>query len=336
MKFCKIFCCLVAGLLMFTQAAAAQEQPLMVKIPMKISGFTNIRYRSAENIRDSFDVRRARVKFTGDISKEIGYLTQVEFGGTAVTLLDGAFSYKVNDAINLKAGQFSIPFSLESLTSAPKLATINRSQIVEAMAARSKDVIGNQCGRDVGLMLNGSALSVFEEEDDYLLDYAIGVFNGVGINASDDNDQKDIALRIVAHPIEGLNAGGSYYNGTGNYGTPAKNYTRDRFGFELAYTYDVFSVTGEYLKGKDGTTKKDGWYLQAGYFILPKEVQAVIKYDTYDPNTSVSQNAVDIITVGLNWYFHKLAFIQVNYEDKNEEGTEIKDDTITAQLTISF
>lgn len=303
--------------------------------PIKISGYTQVRYRQDRSINDTFDVRRARLDIKGDVTERFDYRTQVEFGGTSGPfLLDATVAYKANPYLKLTAGQFKIPFSQENLTSSPKLETINRSQVVEALVARGSDVIGNQNGRDIGLQASGSA---FSKEDYSLIDYAVGVFNGSGINTADRNEQKDLAGRLVLHPLKDLSVGGSYYLGRATLSTAtASKQDRDRVGAEFAYVHDPVSLKGEYIKGKDNGIKKDGWYAQAGYFFIPKKLQGVFKYDAYDSNVKAGKNATNVYTLGGSWYFNKWAFLQANYELKDEKGKELRNNTLLSQLTLQF
>lgn len=303
--------------------------------PIKISGYTQVRYRQDKSINDTFDIRRARLDLKGDITERFDYRTQVEFGGTSGPfLLDATIGYKVNPYLKLTAGQFKIPFSQENLISSPKLETINRSQVVEALVARGTDVIGNQNGRDIGIQVSGSILP---KKDYNQLDYAFGIFNGAGINKVDTNEQKDFIGRLVFHPWKDLSVGGSYYNGRYTLtSSPARKDERDRLGAEFAYVHDRLSLRGEYIQGIDGSTKKNGWYLQSGYFFIPAKFQGVFKFDTYDSNTEVNQNSTNVYTLGGNWYFNKWAFLQVNYELKDETGKEIDNNALTGQLTLQF
>lgn len=302
--------------------------------PIKISGYTQFRYRNDQTPKtaNGFDIRRARLTVSGDITEKFDYRTQLELAGKSPFLLDAALGYKVNPYLKLTAGQFTIPFSLENVTPDLKLETLNRSQVVEALSARSKDVIGNQTGRDIGIQASGSWI----KDDRALVDYAFGIFNGAGINTSDNNEEKDFAGRVVFHPVKGLDVGASYYDGTGNYGTPNKNQNRDRAGLELAYAYENLSLKGEYITGKDGKTEKNGWYLQAGYFFIPQKLQGVVKYDTFDPDTNKSKDETNVTTLGLNWSLNKWSFLQVNYEWKDESGTKVNNNVLTGQMTLLF
>lgn len=306
--------------------------------PIKVSGYTQVRYRNDKSIIDTFDIRRARLDLKGDITERFDYRTQVEFGGTSVFLLDATIGYKVNPYLKLSIGQQKIPFSQENLASSPKLETINRSQVVEALVARGTDVIGNQNGRDIGIQAAGS---IFPKADYSSVDYAFGIFNGAGINRSDTNPNKDFVGRLVYHPLKEWSIGTSYYAGryslsSPSRGTAAGRNDRDRIGAEFAYIKDPISLKGEYIQGNDGAINKDGWYLQAGYFFIPKKFQGVLKFDYYDPNTEVDQNATNVYTLGGNWYFNKWAFLQVNYELKDELGKEDDNNALIGQLTLQF
>lgn len=303
--------------------------------PIKISGYTQVRYRQDKSINDTSDIRRARLDFKGDVTERFDYRLQADFAGSSAKLLDATVGYKFNPYIKLTAGQFKIPFSQENLTSSPKLETINRSQVVEALTARGTDVIGNHNGRDIGAQLSGN---FWPKADSYLFDYALGVFNGAGINTSDTNEQKDVVGRLVFHPLKNWSVGSSYYRGRYTLSSaPTRKDDRNRIGTEFAYVKDPISLKGEYIEGKDGATKKDGWYLQAGYFFIPKKLQGVFKFDTYDPNSDTDNNETDVYILGGSWYFNKWAFLQVNYELKNEiKRKEIDNNALTGQLTLLF
>jgi len=301
---------------------------------IKLSGYTQVRYRIRDDNNDTFDIRRARLTLKGDISQRFSYKLQCEFGGTRQKLLDAELGYKFNPHFKLTAGQFKIPFSQENLTSSAKLDTINRSQVVEALTARSKDVLGNQNGRDVGLKISGS---FWQTSDNYLFDYAFGVFNGSGTNTSDHNEQKDFIGRLIFHPAKALSIGASFYKGKYTLSeTPTQKNKRNRIGVEFAYVYNCLSLKGEYISGSDGSTKKDGWYLQTGHCLIPKKIQWILKYDSFDPNTKISKNATDAYTIGVNWFFNNRAKLQVNYELKDEESQEKSNNTFIIQMQLGF
>ena len=302
--------------------------------PLQLSGYAQVRYRNDDAIDDTFDIRRARLSLKGDFGSGFDYRLQAEFAGSSAKLLDAALGWRYADGLKVTAGQFKIPFSQENLISSNKLETVNRSQAVEALVARGKDVIGNQNGRDIGLMAGGSFTLL---KAPGFLEYAVGVFNGSGINTTDLNGDKDLVGRVVVHPFEGLSIGGSFY--TGRYtlsSAPAAESVRQRAGGEVAYTAGPFLFKGEYIHGTDARVEKDGWYALAAYAVVPKKLQAVLKYDIYDPDAAISDKETAIATAGFNWFFSKWAFLQVNYEIKDETGKEVSNNALTGQLTLQF
>jgi len=46
-----------------------------------------------------------------------------------------------------------------------------------------------------------------------------------------------------------------------------------------------------------------GWYIEGAYFILPKKLQAVIKWEELSPD-QVADDGIRSITAGLNYYIH--------------------------------
>lgn len=149
------------------------------------------------------------------------------------------------------------------------------------------------------------------------VEYQVGVFNGSGINKADTNDQKDLGGRVVVHPIESLSVGAAYYNGRLRPDPESPTTllkSAHRTGLELAFVRSSVSLKAEYIFSKDDQRSRNGWYLQGGYFFLPKEFQGIIRFDSYDKNRDLSGVRSDRFTLGLNWYFTEKTKVQVNYE----------------------
>lgn len=305
---------------------------------MQFSGYTQIRYQQLEESgkKSGFDIRRARLDIKGSITPFLAYRLQTEFAGSP-KLLDAYAEIKVADYFNITAGQFKVPFSLENLTSSNKLEMIDRSQVVEALVARGKDILGNTNGRDIGIQAGGSFLKVNGLP---LIEYRLGIFNGSGINVADTaNSNKDFAARLIFNPVKGLSFGGSYYDGWDKVSKPdvaGQSQVRDRLGFEISYVLPRFSARGEYITGKDGKTNRAGWYLQTGYFVIPQKLQFLVRYDTYDPNTSKPDNITTNYTIGGNFNFNNWSRLQAFYTIRQEEGTYVDNNYFSLQYQIGF
>jgi phosphate-selective porin len=310
--------------------------PLSLGKALNLTGLFQERYQSFQGTSgiDGFDTRRARLDFKGAITSNWDYELYVEFAGTPA-LLDGYTTYKFGDYLKISAGQFKIPFSIESLTSDSQLELLDRSQVEEALNARAKDVIGNQNGRDIGAQINGSFIKF---NNSYLFDYTFAVLNGNGINRADNNKAKDIAGRFTVHPISNLAISYDFFHGRDIYGTVTTNQLRNRQGIDARYVYGPLSLTAEYDKGTDANIKRDGWYGQAAYFIIPKKLQIAAKYDTYDPNKVVLTDRSTWYIGGVNYFFNPWTKLYIDYTYKREEvaTAQTRNNLLAAEIQIQF
>jgi phosphate-selective porin OprO/OprP len=309
--------------------------PLSLGRALNLTGLFQERYQAFQGNSgtDGFDTRRARLDFKGAITDKWDYELYVEFAGTPA-LLDGYTTYKFADYLKISAGQFKIPFSYESLTSDSQLELIDRSQVEEALNARAKDVLGNQNGRDIGAQINGSFLKV---NDSYLFDYTFAVLNGNGINRADNNQDKDISGRFTVHPVPNLAISYDFYHGRDIFGTVTTTQLRNRQGVDARYVYGALSLTAEYDKGNDAAIRRDGWYGQAAYFIIPKKLQLAAKYDTYDPNKIIDTDRSTWYIGGINYFFNPWTKLYVDYSYKREGvPTQVKNNLLAAEIQVQF
>lgn len=305
---------------------------------IQLSGYSQFRFQALEEPgkKDGFDIRRARLDLRGSVTPFFLYRVQADIADKP-KMIDAYGEIRLANYFSITAGQFKIPFSLENLASSNKLEMIDRSQVVEALVARGKDVIGNQNGRDIGIQVSGTFLKL---NDFPLVEYRFGIFNGSGINVADTaNGAKDIVGRVIFTPAKGLSFGGAYYNGWDKAikpDVPGNSQIRNRFGIEASYVAPRISVRGEYIEGKDGKTNRSGWYIQAGYFVIPQKLQVLGKYDLYDPNLSTTDNISTCYVVGANYNFNTWSRLQVFFTYRQEEGTAIDNNYISIQYQIGF
>jgi phosphate-selective porin OprO and OprP len=337
--------------------------PLRLGRSLSLSGYSQVVYQNFEHpaagkYYDGFTIKRARLDFQGHFSSQFDYRLLVDFvgqsgaNGTAPTggqlispfLVEGYIVYKPFTWLNIKAGQMIVAFSQENMTQDRNLDLIERSQVVNALVARKGDAanglvdsLGNQNGRDIGIQAGGRIGKI---KDYYLLDYAIQVLNGAGINTLDNNQSKDIDGRLVFHPLKILSIGGSYYNGYDRFTSSlTKDQKRIRWGTELALDYNALSVKGEYIRGQEGNSNPivhQGWYGQAGYFVVPKHLQALFRYDWYDSNLAKQQVNSTYYDFGLNYFFNVWTKLQLYYSLRNQEGAAINNNMFEAQLQLAF
>jgi hypothetical protein len=117
------------------------------------------------------------------------------------------------------------------------------------------------------------------------VDYFAGVFNGLGEsqNDQDKNDVKELVARTIYRPTfaKGLQLGGSFAR-DGFRKLDALN--RERHGVEALYTRGPLGFKSELMFGRDAAVTRRGGYFLATHR-LHKSVQAVFRFDTWDPDT---------------------------------------------------
>lgn len=345
------------------EQATADSFPLRLGRSLDLSGYTDVTYTnyahpSAGKYYDGFAIKRARLDFQGHFSSKFDYRLLFDFvgqsgaNGTAPTgggqispfLVDAWISYKPFTWLQFKAGQLYAAFSQENTTQDRNLDMIERTQVVNALVARKGDAanglvdsLGNQNGRDIGVQLFGN---IGKLKDHYLLDYYFQVLNGAGINTLDNNQSKDIDARLVVHPLKWINIGGSYYDGYDRFTSNLnKDQLRTRWGTEVGLVQDRWSVKGEYIRGQEGAhhpTKHEGWYGQAAYFFLPKQLEGIVRYDCYDPNTAKTDVKSTYYDLGLTYYFNVWTKIQVYYSVRNQQGPTINNNLFETQFQLAF
>jgi phosphate-selective porin len=230
---------------------------------------------------------------------------------------------------NIRVGQWKAPFGLEQLTPDSTIYTIERSLPTGALTPE----------RQIGAMLWGKPLTNAVPAQKDLVTYYAGVFNGNGRNFNNnDNNEFMYVGRLELLPFKGklmgqdasLKIAGDYLYSRDETGTnisPALNlrvgadgslssYTLTSPDERHAHSFDAwlkigpFDLIGEYLHETvrpRGPTFSEfdasGYYVQGSYFLIPKKLQAVVKWESLDPG-QLPNDGIHSITGGLNYYIH--------------------------------
>jgi len=255
--------------------------------------------------------------------------TRTAFGGT-----DLFINWHRYPEFQIKVGQYKAPFGLEQLTSDTKLFTLERSQVTSALTPE------RQVGVEVwGKPLT----SVFPEQKDLLTYYAgIFNGNGRNISVNDNNEYmsvgrielqpwkgkvagQDLWFRLGANALQSRDATGTVLspggtlrvNGDGSMSsfTAPSAAEREGWGTDATFHWGPFDLIGEYLSERyearpaSGLApaftnfRAEGYYVQGSYFLIPKKLQLVTKYEHFNPGQIIDDN-LDSITGGVNYYIH--------------------------------
>lgn len=121
----------------------------------------------------------------------------------------------------------------------------------------------------------------------------------------------------------------------------------DAWGFGTDYRTGPFHLMGEYVQGKIdifneqdsvdlGSDKTKTWYLHGAYEIPESDLQLVLRYDTYDPDTGTANDERDITTLGMNYNFHKNARLQLMHEFMDGPNPDPDDNNTEIQLSVRY
>lgn len=323
--------------------------PVVSRREVKLSGYVQERYThsSQQNFNDSLETKRARVILSGNTTDRLDFFLQADLAGsrsvvslvdfttpgtTSVkvskpVLLSAVVGYKLNELNKLSIGQFAVPFGIENTTPPWNLDFINCPLVVtEMVPGRDPGAIGY----DTGVQLYGATHAKSGRINTL---YTLALLNGAGIGADDNNDRKDPNIHLVFNPTGRFSFGGSYYDGA----TGAARTEFTRTGYEAIFRSAPWTVKSEYITGKDGTVRKNGWYLTLLRH-LKDNVHLGVRYDRFEPNTGIDDDALNTLTAGLNWFLDEKGYSrwQVNYERRREEGEQIANDRFLVQFQAGF
>jgi phosphate-selective porin OprO/OprP len=275
---------------------------------------------------------------------------------------------------NIKLGQWKAPFGLEQITSDTKLFMIERSLPTGALTPERQ--VGVQ-------IWGKPLTNIWPEQKDLLTYYAgIFNGNGRNVNTNDNNNFMYVG-RLELMPLKGkllgqdssLKFGGDILNSRDDAGTnisPALNLKVNADGslssFTLpgadertAWSLDAwlnigpFDLIGEYLSEEvNGRTvngvapgfadfEPSGWYVQGSYFIVPKKLQAAVRFEDLNPG-QMGNDGIHSITGGLNYYIHGDAIkLMVNYihtwsdfREAHPEFGEDEFDEVIGRVQVMF
>jgi len=295
---------------------------------------------------NQFFIRRARIYLYGNVLDNLGYKVSIETASSSI-LRDAFVYYEYNPALRFTVGQFKVPFGMEGPAALAAHPMVDRSLVTNFVHAPTL--------RDIGVMLSGR----YETRTGGLpfgVKYYAMVMDGNGFNKSDDNDNKDVSMRLRVNPaLPGLWVGGSYYAGKTHHspgGVAAFDSHRERWGLELSYEPDFLSglkLQGEYLRDNHyftSYTVKDvnstsaplpalgrharsyGWYALMAYRLEGIEgglrflngLEPVVRYEFLDEDTSVCDNERFRTTLGVNYYLARQTRLMLNYEFIRADG----------------
>lgn len=342
------------GLLALAIPMSINAQEQVDRMP-KISGFVQGLYQA--NIdkdgkldSNTFRMRRVRLSVEGKLTKTLSWKIQGDFSRSPM-LVDAFVKYKPCNEFAIQIGQFKTPFTLENPINPLNLEIFDYGESIQRLVGYS-DVCGvGVLGRDLGIMATGDLFPV-KGKDFAILNYSIGLFNGNGPNALDNNNHKDLIGHLEIHPmLKELTLSGSYYNGL-YFKDANNNGKRERWSAGIQYSDGDLMIRAEYLNGYTGypvaafndtvpvlddqgnqvfvesLRNSKGYYAVAGYYFHfgkdnSQKLMPVVRYEHFVPGDfqQTVYGESSYYTVGLNYWPVKSLNIKLDYSYV-QEGKE--------------
>ena len=280
-------------------------------------------------------LRRARVTLKGSFAENFEFTLQPDFGNNSIAgnvgyragLADAYIAWTKYETANVQLGQFKSAFGYEQLLADTKTATVERSLPNDLLTV----------SRQMGVALLGTFAGK-------RISYNVGAYNGNGVNnGNNDNDQFMYAARVAATAWSrgtdklAFGTNGYWSNDTGTF-----TGRRTAWGVDSQLTLGAFDLNAEYLHALQNRltgldTTADGWSALAGYFILPKTLQGVLRYETYTANVNLGGTTSRSWVIGANYYIKgddlKLTF---NYVLGDPAGPLSQEGRFLSRLQVIF
>lgn len=344
-----------------------------------------------ENTQQQMQLRRARlkVKYKGNLSEAV---IQLDCAPKGVSIKDAYLKFYEPwiKTVGLQAGVFDRPFGFEIGYSSSRRESPERSRVIQSLFPKERD-LGAALVVSPHPDMMPAALNVFnfkgglftgngiKAESDNNLDF-IGRF-GVALPFTSINLAFDAGASLYYGAITARNDTAFEIENndwTSTAGNAGDDFRRVYYGGDAQVYYDLpviggSSLRGEFVTGEQPSTAgsskspkssdpfSDAVYQRKvrGYYAMYVQnlgpyLQTVVKYDSYDPNTELEGDEVDLVsdlsytTLGLGLIYHWDANIKfVGYYDmvSNELSenagagsydTNLSDDVFTFRIQYKF
>ena len=183
--------------------------------------------------------------------------------------------------------------------------------------------------------------------------YHVGVYNGAGYHADENNNNKVVEYRLTIRPLPTILPGLqlTYFgvNGKGN--------TEDTPDWKIntafvSYQHEYFTVTGEYIKNKGNQAgdwvkatdpgkplNVDGYSL-FGFVRIPglEELRVHGRYDVFDPDDDTDDDEAKLFIAGLSYDVYQHNMVMLNYErfDYEKNNDKVGEDDYEHRVQLVY
>ena len=250
-----------------------------------------------------FDVPRARLYFSGRMTKPIEYQLSFQRGNNSLDVLNAYVNFHYDDRLQVRVGRFKAPYTFE---------WYKVSAWEFLVPERSLFALNFGPNRHVGVMAWGF---LFQER----LEYAVGVFDGQRNSYQDFHNGKDVMALLDYKPfyqtksaVKNLAIGGSLDDGRENNApVPAALRTSTNASGNTISTGSGDNLVSVPFLALNSNVKEKGvrelWELHATYFY--KGLSLLGAWDSGRNDFSLNSANARPVHVPVNGYFIQTAYI---------------------------
>jgi hypothetical protein len=355
------------------QVNSAQRMLNKTDTKLTVGGYGEITYNQPESLNGELDVQRLVMMFGYKFNDKVQFFTEIEYEHVKEVFVEQAFvNYSVGDNISLRGGLMLVPMGIVNEYHEP--TTFNG---VERPSVDNKIV--PTTWREIGIGINGrlpdaslsyqayifngfKSIELDGDEVNGMLKGSSGLRGGRQKGIQSTISSPTFSAKLDYYGILGLRLGLSGYFGK----TQAVDAIQDldgaiigvsMVGFDARYKFKKFEARGQFiyasltdtdlyndLTGKDLGSALMGYYVEAGYNVLPikakQRLVAFARYEQYDTQASMEGNTQrndaynrNDLTAGLSYHIVNGVVLKGDYQFKNNA---LSGSTVNNQLNFGI
>ena len=303
-----------------------------------VTGYANMEYVNAQGSAQTFDAHNLNLIVIGKLRGDLFAAGEIEYehGGDEIALEYAYLAFTRWRYVNIVAGKFIVPFGTFN---------VNHPAWINKVPGRpfGFDRVMPATYSDVGVLVRGGLPAGYLSR----ITYDAWVVNGLaGVDAGDLRDMRDNNVDVDRNKFAGgrvgyvsrvgLDVGGSFH--TGKYDAAA-DLAVTFIGADAAFQKGGLELRGEFIQATQessgGDLKKNGWYVQAAYLVLPT-VEPAVRFSQME-FPGASNRDVREISVGVSIYPSDLGALRLFGRFNTERSlAEVDNNQFIAQFTVGF
>jgi hypothetical protein len=313
----------------------------------KTSGYLSFEYVKGQeqtNLTDgSFRKSQLGLIFSDELAPRIDYVAEIRFKEESRIEIEQAWvGFNLSNSLKLRLGMYVVPFGKYNLINRPhQTMLINAPLIIEKMFPSS--------WRDIGIQLEGRTGGIY-----YSAYIGNGLYESENLEGSqqfkDNNLNKAKGARLGTALGQSLEVAFSYYKGKYDEANE-----RDLIlqGIDLIWSSEGLQILSEYLRGtlqnpeNFSEGKIEGYYIQASFesgILRPVVSYQRLKYEdlfhgqgfsSTDPGAGIREEK-NRWALGLVYFASENVFLTFEYDFNREKDLELKNNSFSLQVAISF